>query len=440
MPRLIVCLLACALLRAQPGIEAALHKLQSADFQAAQHLLSAEAVRNPGNAAVWNLLGIAETELGHSDPADSAFQKALRLQPLSPVFHENYGSSLYRRSDFERAKPLLTKAIELGANRPGVALQLAIARVRTGEGEAGLRDLRSLEQPFSSSAEYWEERGLAEAGSDPAAAHTSFDRALALNTRSVRSLIAIAVLAEREGNTEKALAFLLKARSLSPPDSQLLVQLGRVCLKRDLGQDAITLLEEARRLAPADRTALYLLGAAHITVEKYERAYELLQDFTREADGNPSAHYSLAWLDLKLNRPQPARKHLEQALQLAPDFTAALLDLAELDLQEGKLERVAEQIGRVLRIDPRNARAHLIQGDIQIRQDDAAQAKASYTKAIELNASLAAAHSRLARILFREKDTAGAEREQRIAAELNEATKGESRRALRLATIEGVNP
>ncbi|MEJ7608178.1 MAG: tetratricopeptide repeat protein [Bryobacteraceae bacterium] len=238
----------------------------------------------------------------------------------------------------------------------------------------------------------------------------------------------------------KALAYLLKARALAPASVPILVQFGRVCLQRDLGQDALDALAIAYRADSTNREALYLLAAAHITVEKYEESYRLLTEFARQESNNPTVYHSLGWLDLKLNRPDAARLHFERALQLAPSFPTALMELAELDLNAGQLDRSEQRVLKVLQQKPESARAYVILGDITSQRGDIESAQARYQTAIRYEPELAAAHSKLARILFRKRDVEGGSREQKLAADLQERGKKQSRQALRLAGMDSSVP
>ncbi|MBC7925035.1 MAG: tetratricopeptide repeat protein [Bryobacteraceae bacterium] len=411
-------------------------KLQNSDAPGAAKLLRAHLAQSPRDAAAWNLLGVAETEQKRGKAADAAFDRAIALQPDSSATRENYGTSLYKRGEFGKAKSQLAEAARLGATNPGVLYQLAVSRLRTGEAEVGLRDLSGLRDHFATLPEYWQELGIAQSVGDLNEASQSLDRALSLDSESVRSLAAAAFVAERRNDTERALVYLLKARALAPASVPLLVQFGRVCLQRELGQDSLEALGKAHRAQPGHQEALYLLAAANITVEQFQEAYKLLVEFTRQAPGNATAHHSLGWLDLKLNRPESARSHFDQALKLAPDFPNTLLELADLDLISGDLDRSEQSVMRALKQKPNSARGHLILGDIANQRGDIEKAQNAYETAIRHDENLAAAHSRLARILFRKRDVAGGTREQKLAAALQELDKKQSRRALRLAGMD----
>lgn len=371
----LVVLLAFAYFVAPLGAQVPVHQTAVAHIQAgrigeAVKLLAAHLDKTPGDALGWNLLGIARAETGDTSGTDAAFERALRLQPTDPTFHENYGVALLRRNETERA----------------------------------------LEQ---------------------------LDAAIAGNAKSLRALSAAAFAAEGSGQTERSLAYLVRAKALAPDSVPLLTQFGRVCLQRDLGQDALEALRKAHGLAPDDNQVLYLLAAAHITVEKYADAFALLQTYLTRVQNNPTAYHSMGWLQVKLGRSAEARAPFERALELAPKFVAPLLELAELDIKDGETERARTRLDRVLALEPKSARGHLLAGDLARDAGDAAAARRAYETSIEIDPAQGPAHSRLGRVLMQLGDREGAAREQKLAAELNDKAKKERRRELRLAGVEG---
>ena len=189
--------------------------MQTGDFAGAATLLR-PLFAEESAADLWNLLGICESELHQDAAARSAFDRGLQLDPKSVALNENSGLFRFRAGEYKDAVALLSRALALGSDKPGVAFSLAASLVRTGGGDRGLAILRKLEPALSGEAAYWTERGWVEVRNDPAAAAASFDRALALAPNDVRALNGGATAAEAADDDEKALALLLRARKASP--------------------------------------------------------------------------------------------------------------------------------------------------------------------------------------------------------------------------------
>jgi tetratricopeptide (TPR) repeat protein len=69
-----------------------------------------------------------------------------------------------------------------------------------------------------------------------------------LAPKDIRPLLASARIKNVQGNTEAALAALLKAKAISPADATVLYALGALCLQMDLVKDATANLERAVKL------------------------------------------------------------------------------------------------------------------------------------------------------------------------------------------------
>jgi tetratricopeptide (TPR) repeat protein len=416
--------------------ERAFHDIQSGDFKSARKLLRAGVQQFPKDVELWNLLGIAETELNDPDLAQGAFERGLRLDPQSISLHENLGLLFYRRGDYETASKSLSQAVALGSSNPGVRFSLAAAKLRTGQENEALAELRALEGPLANRNEYWEERGRAELVLHPETASASFDRALELAPDSSTALNGAAQAAEMQGFDEKALALLIRARSSHPDDVPTLLHFGAVCLRRDLAPDALPALERARRLQPANNSALYLLARAHIAIQNWQQAYDFFWEFTKRVPNYAPAYYAMGWLDVKLNRAEDARKELEHCLSLAPDLADARYELAEVDFDNGQVQEAQKLLNIVLQQNPNHPKANMSMGDLMMRRGNLDRAQDFLERAVRQEPDLAEAHYKLSVLFFRKHDIEKAEREKATAAKLSAEASRASKIQLRLILPE----
>ncbi len=420
----------------QTAAASAMAEIQAGHYRQACELLHGSLRQTPKDAELWNLLGIAETELDERKAAEEAFQKGLEIAPGSASLNENAGLLFFREAKYEQAKERLERATQLGSKKPGVLFSLAAAKLRVGEAVEALKELKSLEPALSSAPEYWEERGRAELLHDAPAAETSFERALELSPNSVVALNSAATAAERQGLDEKALAYLIRARSAAPDHVPSLTHFAEVCIRRDLGPDAIAALEKARRLEPSNMQVVYLLGRANISVQNWQQAYDLFQEFSKDDSGYAPAYYAMGWLDIRLNRLDDARRQLERALQLEPHLSDARYELAQLEFDDGQVDRAQKLLQTVLRENPRHAKANMTMGDILLRKGDLAGAQKFLEAATRENPKLAAAHYKLSVVYQRERETEKSAAEKTLAANLNEEEKRSSKTQLRLVLPE----
>lgn len=413
--------------------ETATREIQTGNFQKASELLETALRQDAKSAELWNLLGIAQTELHRPKQAEGAFRHGLELAPDSTSLNENLGLLFFKGADYADAKKYLERAVALGSGNPAVLFSLAGAKLRTGEEARALSDLKQLETPLANYAEYWEERGTAEMSADPSAAGASFARALELSANSLRALNGAASVAEKQGLNEKALAFLIKARKAHPDDVPTLIHFGMVCLRRDLGLDAVDALERAHRLEPSNNTALYALARAHIALQNWQKSFDLFSEFSKRVPNFAPTYYALGWLDIKLNRTDDARQQLQHCLSLAPNLLDARYELAQVDLDRGDLDLAQKQFEIILKQNPLHAKANMAMGDIMMRNDKLDEAQHYLETAVRQDPKLSAAHYKLAMLYFRTHQTKQAEQERSIAASLNAQANQASKTQLRLA-------
>lgn len=424
---------------AQKAGEFATQQIQNGDFQGAAQLLQQALRQYPKDIELWNLLGIARTELKEAESAKSAFERGLLLAPDSVSLNENIGLLFFQEAGYASAKKYLGRAVQLGSSKPGVRFSLAGARLRTGDETEALADLQSLEPVLGNVSEYWEERGRAELLKNPARAEMSFNRALALKPASLAALNGAAAAAEKQSLDEKALAYLIRARAVDPDDTTTLAHFGEVCIRRDLGPDARDALAKAHQLDPLNRSVLYLLARANVALENWQEAYDLFKKLSVQVPDFAPAHYAMGWLDVRLNHVDDARRQLERALSLAPELTGARYELAQLALAEGELDSAEKLLESVLKQSPADAKANMAIGDIMMQKGRLEEAQTFLEKAIAEDPKLAAAHYKLSILYFRKHETEQAEREKTIAADLNAEANRASKTQLRLVLPDTVD-
>jgi tetratricopeptide (TPR) repeat protein len=416
----------------QAAAQSAIEMIQRGEFAKAQQALEGELRRSPQDAALWNLLGIASTELHETAKAHDAFARGLKIAPNSVSLNENTGLLFFKEADYRNAKKYLLKAAGLGRQNPGVKFSLAASRLRTGEPERALEELKSLEAPLGGSSEYWEERGRAEILTDAPAAEVDFSRAIELNPHSSVAFNGAASAAEKQGLDEKALAYLIRAKQTNPNDISTLTHFGVVCIRRDLGLDAKNALEKAHQLEPSNNTVLFLLARANISLQNWQNALDLFNEFARRVPSFAPTYYAMAWVDLRLNQRDEARKLLKKCLTLQPDLADARVELAQLLLDDGQLPEAEREVKAALETDPNHAKGNQLLGDLLLRYGKIDEAQLRMQKAIQADPKSSAAHYKLAAILSRRHETERAAQERALAMTLAEENKKGNKTQLQL--------
>jgi serine/threonine protein kinase/tetratricopeptide (TPR) repeat protein len=328
---------------------AAAELLRGGDYVAARNMLRDARRLDPQDAYIPYALGVCFAELGDYHRAASALDVSLALWPdffashyqrarahhelreyaeaieefsagirLRPDFLDAYvDRALARRAlgDFKGALADLTHALEAGITATRVYFIRADVRRLAGDSKGANADRSEGLRREPCDEVSWVARGLARLTMDPKGALADFDRALAINPNYLPALEdRSAVLAERLGQTEGAVASLGQAIRLAPQRGQ--PRAGRGILLARLGRrdEAIRDAREAERLDPRPEVLYQVAGIYALTgrtnpADRPE-AYRLLALSLRRGYG-----FDLIGTDPDLVsiRGQPEYRHLLEA-------------------------------------------------------------------------------------------------------------------------------
>lgn len=163
------------------------------------------------------------------------------------------------------------------------------------------------------------------ASGDTARAMVELREAIRLNPNLAEAYVAIAELAQNEGNLKSAVGHYAKAVEIDETNVPARIRLGRIMLAAGQLDDALRYAMAAAQLAPEDPDALTLRASVAVQVENFDLATE-------------SAN---------------------QALEVAPDMTDAKLVLAVLDQRRGDIDAALAKIEAALEADPKHLAGNL---------------------------------------------------------------------------------
>jgi tetratricopeptide (TPR) repeat protein len=224
--------------------------------------------------------------------------------------------------------------------------------------------------------------------------------ALGLKPNDVETLRALARVARAAGELEKALAHLIRARSLAPKSEQVLYDFGWTALNLNLLFDALPVLEELQRARPDEPGYLYALGIARLQNGEAQRAIELLNRFIKLRPAESGGYYVLGAALYGLKQFPQARTMLERSVALAP-YPDAEYYLGMIAYNEGDAERAAMWLQRALKSEPKYAAARTALGMVYARQKNYQAARAELERAMELNPKDATASYQLGLVYAR---------------------------------------
>lgn len=182
-----------------------------------------------------------------------------------------------------------------------------------------------------------------------------------------------------EGNSEGALAELLKARDLNPKDARIHHELGLAFFAKGLEKQAETEMLKAIKLDPKLSEARLNLASLYMAQERYSEAVDQLKVVTEDyLYRSPArAWNNLGWAYHQLGRKPEAARAYQRALQIAPNFCQALHNVALLQKEEEKVEAAAVYAERAVQSCPDDLRFRYQLGTIQATLKKVAEAQAN---------------------------------------------------------------
>jgi tetratricopeptide (TPR) repeat protein len=224
--------------------------------------------------------------------------------------------------------------------------------------------------------------------------------ALSLSQDCTACYQTLAQIAERQDNSEKALAYLVTARKVAPQDPEILFEFGEVCLERNLVDDALPALTKAVELKPDNDSYVYVLGSANIARGHLPDALKLFQQLQRKHSRDAALAYAIGAVYYLQGKFEDAEASLKQSLAAQPDQVAASYYLALTYDAMGDDERAIPVFRDLLKANPRHAPSYVKLGTILVREHQYEEAQQNLEQAVSLDPDSVEAHYQLG-LLFR---------------------------------------
>jgi tetratricopeptide (TPR) repeat protein len=379
-------------------------------------------------------LGRLYLELEKTDRALWAFEEAGKLSPQDPGINLNLALLYERRREYERALEHLGRiqASQMNGEHLYVLIKSHLGLGHVLEARALSEQLKQPgkvpPEVATSFAAAFAERELlddavqileaARQGSAPSfpllynlgtayyrkrdfiRAEQYYTEALALKPDNTDTLRALARVARSQGELEKALAHLIRARKLAPKSEQVLYDFGWTALNLNLLFDALPVLEELQRAHPDEPGYLYALSIARLQNGEAQRAVDLLNRFIKMRPEDSGGYYVLGAALYGLKQFPQARQMLERSVALAP-YADAEYYLGMIAYNEGDTEKATMWLQRALKSEPNYAAARTALGMAYARQKNYQAARAELERAMQLNPKDATASYQLGLVYAR---------------------------------------
>jgi len=280
--------------------------LRAGQFDNALQLLQPELARQPKNAQLWTLRGLALSGKGDKKEALQAFRHALgvapdylpalegaaqieydrgdkgavallqhvlELRPHDPTSHAMLAVLAYRRGDCATAAPHFEQSGSLLEAQPGALREYGTCLVRLKETEKAIRVFaRALAQSNSDAGARYRLASVQMMAEHPKDAIDTLEPLLEENTTDVDVLELTALAYEAAGNTPEAVRILREAILSNPHHVNLYLDFANVSVDHQSYLVGVSMLNAGIQAEPK-AAALYLArGVLYVQLAQYDMA------------------------------------------------------------------------------------------------------------------------------------------------------------------------
>lgn len=333
-------------------------------LQEARETLMRLAEEFPDTPETYEVLAAAHFHLDLPDEAIRFAQKCLELDPQFGMAHHWLGVVARQRGYHAEAAEHFRRAMELGAESPGLVVDLADALTKAGRPEEAIpiltEDLRLHPGSVSSLIVLGETYSRCKRYAE---ARSTLEKAIQAAPDYTTAYLALSTACARLGDEAKSREYLQQFKKLKDRDEQIhreslkapdpLADVRWDVAQTRLGAARVYLLyghleaaeENLRRAAELDPKlwdCRRLLAWLYEQQGRTDEALQTLADFTAAAPDDPKGHMFLGALLGRLGRVDQAAASYRKAIALAPGQAMGHAALADLYLTAGQPDKLAE--------------------------------------------------------------------------------------------------
>lgn len=323
-----------------------------------------------------------------------ALEKAVALEPSSPLAHFALGKAWHERGELSRAVSCYANAIALKPDFAAAHCNLGLAYFGLGRLQESVASChRALEiEPASHVAHNSLGLALQRMGRiDEAVA--SYRRAIAELPDYAEAHSNLGVIAGDRSQYAEAAACFRKAVEAKPGSPEPHYNLGCALVGLDRLEEAMAELDAALKLKPDYWQACSMAGHVLQMRGQLAAALEFCTRAVRFAPDAAEARHRLGIVLRDIGRPQEAIAEFQRALALRPGFAEALTDQATACASLGDLEAAVVACRMAIDAKPDYPVAHCGLGIALAELGRIDEAIPAIRKAIELKPDYEAAHS-----------------------------------------------
>ena len=394
-----------------------------------RHVLSLDS----SNAKARLELARAETEKGNYKKSIDLVNPVLDATKQTPDGLFLLATDYLKTGNRDAAAALSADWQKLPGTPQEWSIQFALLLAKEGVGPQALDILEALKKKGPPSYELaFNLAGVYQLEKHWSLALDSYDQALSLEPKAIPALQQAAIIAEQQGQLERALSYWMRAKKIEPDNPEILEGFGRVCLKMDLLEDAEPALTKAAELRPENAAYQYTLAATKVGKKQFEIAQKLLEGLLKQKPDDPQLQYALGSVLYLQGHLDDAAQHLRESVRLQRDQIAPYYYLALIGRDQGRDEEAIRMLQDLLRRNPDHAPACEVLGGLLMNARRYSEAESSLENAVRLNPGSVKANYQLGLLLSRMGKKDEAEKRLEIAKSLRSEDESNSRLQLRL--------
>ncbi len=350
---------------------------------------------NNNYAPAINNVAKIKRQSGNNQEAVNLFKQAIQSDPQHVKAYIGAAASFLTLGDLDQAESFAIRGIEMNAHAPGINEILGITFQKR--------------KKFQQAVE-------------------SYQKELAINSKSITSLLNLGLLLLQQGQAAAAIEPLTRAAQINPSEqcSLLLAQayqnidkpkeaiiefkkidiaqsqnkmipfnLGLCLLNTGRNVDAIEAFKLAIKMDDSFLPAWGNIGTALINEGRHYEALQATQKVLELKPDNPTAHINLGGIYKHLGNLDQALSSTLKSLDLKPDNPIAHMNLGSIYQDLGNLDQALSSTLKSLDLKPDNPIAHMNLGSIYQDLGNLDQALTSTLKSLELKPDNPTAHTNL---------------------------------------------
>lgn len=396
--------------------------LKSRQTQYAIDVLSPALQDAQQDPQLFALAGEMYMQAGDFTKATEYFAKASALAPKAAELHSALGLSKLALGENDRAVAEMETAVNLDAKSPKAGVLLVLTHLRLKEYDKALAAAKVIEKELPDDPLAHNLKGAAYLGKkDTAAARASFEKAIAIqpanfpavvnlvrldlqekkpdvakkrlealldkDKKNIQAMAALADLAQSQGQTKEATAWLERASNENPDALQPAMMLAAHYLQTGEKQKALTLAQKLQGSNPSKPEVVDILAQAQFANGDKPAALETYNKLAAIKPDSALVQFRLASIHMAMQNLPSASDALKKALTLQPDYLDAQLALASLEVGKGNHEQALAIARQIQKQRAKSPVGYELEGNLMLAQKKPDLAVKAYQQAFTISKS-----------------------------------------------------